>query len=340
MGKIILFGVFMMTISAISSGAENVAPANLRCEYLVNPQGIDIVHPRLSWVIEESSQNPESRIQKTDDRRPTTDDRGLKQTAYQILVASTPELLNQDKGDFWDSGKVVSDQSNQVAYNGKTLASRAICYWNVKVWTSKLETGNLKLDRDEESEWSAPAQWSMGLLKAEDWNAKWISMTPSQWVPNKSSVELDLEGAQWIWLAGVDPNKPMGTAYFTKTISIHEKIKSAVITITGDDQFTLKMNGGLLGKTTLNPNAWASPLSVDLKGKLKDGDNILEVQAEYRGGTGGIVAKVQIVTEQGKVVEIVTDASWQSTDNKEQPVAQWQASQEIRRVASRNLKAA
>ena len=330
MGKIILFGVFMMTISAISSGAENVAPANLRCEYLVNPQGIDIVHPRLSWVIEESSQNPESRIQKTDDRRPTTDDRGLKQTAYQILVASTPELLNQDKGDFWDSGKVVSDQSNQVAYNGKTLASRAICYWNVKVWTSKLETGNLKLDRDEESEWSAPAQWSMGLLKAEDWNAKWISMTPSQWVPNKSSVELDLEGAQWIWLAGVDPNKPMGTAYFTKTISIHEKIKSAVITITGDDQFTLKMNGGLLGKTTLNPNAWASPLSVDLKGKLKDGDNILEVQAEYRGGTGGIVAKVQIVTEQGKVVEIVTDASWQSTDNKEQPVAQWQASQEIR----------
>ena len=74
--------------------------ANLRCEYRENPLGIDVVKPRLSWVIE--------------DRDPRSDLRGIKQTAYQVLVASSEELLKQDKGDLWNSGKVESDQSIQV----------------------------------------------------------------------------------------------------------------------------------------------------------------------------------------------------------------------------------
>jgi len=275
-------------------------PTHLRCEYLENPQGIDIIQPRLSWMQQ-------------------AEQRGAQQTGYHILVARTPEALAQDKGDLWDSGQVGSDQSTQVAYTGMPLDSRVICYWKVKVWDAA----------NKESIWSEPANWSMGLLKPEAWSAKWISMQPSPWKPGSSKVELNLDGAQWIWRAGVDPKKPVGIAYFTKSITISDKIKSALITLTSDDQFSLTVNGEMLGKTPLQPNAWASPVSIDLTGKLKIGDNRLEVQAENRGDVGGFIAKVRIVPEQGAPVEIVTDSSWQSTDRRNRPVAEWRPSQVI-----------
>ena len=68
-----------------TTGASAVDLTNLRCEYLVNPMGIDVVKPRLSWVIGE-------RGQETGDRGQNAEVRGQKQTAYQVLVASTPEL--------------------------------------------------------------------------------------------------------------------------------------------------------------------------------------------------------------------------------------------------------
>ena len=126
---------------------------NLRCEYLNDPLGIDIVKPRLSWVLK-------------------SEEHGQKQTAYQVLVASTLELLGKDQGDLWDSGKINSDQSIHIEYGGKPLVSKQYCYWKVRVW-----------DKDSKpSVWSKPAIWSMGLLKASDWgNTRWIAyLDPSQ----------------------------------------------------------------------------------------------------------------------------------------------------------------
>src|SRR5574341_1513120 len=100
-------------------GAPGPAPAKLRCEYRENPLGIDVVKPRLSWIME-------------DGRKPEV--RGQKQTAYQVLVASTPERLAEDKGDLWDSGTVASDQSVLVEYLGRPLESRLQCHWKVRVW--------------------------------------------------------------------------------------------------------------------------------------------------------------------------------------------------------------
>ena len=118
----------------------------VRCEYRINPQGIDNPNPRLNWIILSSR-------------------RGELQTAYQVLVASSKELLAADKGDLWDSGQVESNQSTGVEYAGKRLSSRAPCFWKVRIW-----------DRDgKPSDWSRPASWSMGLLNASDWSAQWIS---------------------------------------------------------------------------------------------------------------------------------------------------------------------
>ena len=89
--------------------------------------------------------------------------------AYQVLVASSPELLSANKGDLWDSGKVTSEQSTYIPYAGVSLASRMRCFWKVCVW-----------DKDgQASAWSAPGSWTMGLLKPEDWTAQWI--TASKW---------------------------------------------------------------------------------------------------------------------------------------------------------------
>jgi alpha-L-rhamnosidase len=126
---------------------STLRPAGPRCEYLVNPLGIDPPHARLQWVLE----TPPG-------------ERGKKQTAYQILVAASDATLRADRGDLWDSGKVESNQSAQVPYGGKPLAPRQRCWWKVRVWD----------ERGKPSGWSEPALWSMGLLNPGDWQGGWI----------------------------------------------------------------------------------------------------------------------------------------------------------------------
>lgn len=133
------------TTSMEISRTDGIRPADLRCEYLANPLGIDVVKPRLSWQLE-------------------SEQRTQKQTAYRLLVASSRDRLDKNVGDLWDSGKVQSDRSVHVAYRGKTLQSRRQCFWKVMVWDKE----------GKPSTWSEPACWTMGLLLPEDWKAKWV----------------------------------------------------------------------------------------------------------------------------------------------------------------------
>src|SRR5262245_27394816 len=109
-------------------------PTNLRCEYFVNPLGIDAPRPRLSWQLNDSA-------------------RGARQTAYQVVAEGS-----------WDSGKVESDQSIHVEYAGPALKSRQRVNWKVRVWGQD----------GKESPWSEPATFEMGLLEKSDWRALWI----------------------------------------------------------------------------------------------------------------------------------------------------------------------
>ncbi len=136
------------------------APVNLRCEYLSNPLGIDVRQPRFAWVLEHS-------------------ERGQKQSAYQVLVATRPSVLGEDKGDAWDSGKVESDDSTQVAYKGKPLESGHAYDWKVRYWDSG----------GHASSYSAPAHLEMGLLSPEEWKGQWIGGA------NQLRTELQVPGA-------------------------------------------------------------------------------------------------------------------------------------------------
>jgi alpha-L-rhamnosidase len=135
---------FLLTF-AIAAGAD-LTPTLLRCEYRVDPVGLDVTSPRLYWVVQSDQQQQE-------------------QTAYQVLVASSPERLGQNEGDLWDSDKVASDQTIHVVYKGRPLTSRMGIWWKVRVW-----------DKDgQSSAWSRPARWTMGLLNRSDWQARWIA---------------------------------------------------------------------------------------------------------------------------------------------------------------------
>ncbi|NWG13062.1 MAG: alpha-L-rhamnosidase N-terminal domain-containing protein [Acidobacteria bacterium] len=132
---------------SLSGQTSAITVQDLTCEYLVNPLGIDTDRPRLSW-------------------RLTPGARGRMQSAYQILVASSPENLQENQGDLWNSGKVNTSQSVLVPYGGRPLNSRMRVWWKVRVWD----------ENGRPSQRSAPARWSMGLLRPTDWQARWIGM--------------------------------------------------------------------------------------------------------------------------------------------------------------------
>lgn len=122
--------------------------SRLRCEYLVDPLGLDERAPRLGWVIESGR-------------------RGARQAAYRLRVASSLEKLVRDGPDLWDSGRIEGAQTTHVAYAGRPLRSRDTCHWSVEVWD---ETGAVTR--------SEPAHWTMGLLEKSDWAARWIAADP------------------------------------------------------------------------------------------------------------------------------------------------------------------
>jgi alpha-L-rhamnosidase len=130
-----------------ADGSSGLTPLGLRCDWMVDPLGVDSSPPRLSWQLEGDGR------------------RGLRQKAWQVLVASSPERLTAERGDVWDSGRVESADQLHVPYGGRPLRSAEQVFWKVKVWDGE----------DEASAWSAPATWTMGVIEPADWHGRWIT---------------------------------------------------------------------------------------------------------------------------------------------------------------------
>jgi hypothetical protein len=122
-------------------------PGDLRCDWGKDPLGVDSAPPRLSWKLRSQPGQ-------------------VRQTAWQILAATSEEKLSADTGDLWDSGRVAGNAQLHVPYAGRALAASQQVFWKVRVW------------KDDESPgaWSPPARWTMGLLDVTDWNgARWLT---------------------------------------------------------------------------------------------------------------------------------------------------------------------
>lgn len=165
--QLLFFISFSLVVFADASvgrfSHHGIAAGHLRCEYKDDPLGIDVRVPRLSWLVESSQ-------------------RYQYQSAYRILVASSPELLARDAGDLWDTSKVNSDASTHIVYEGIALASRQHVFWKVKLWNQA----------DQASAWSEPAEWSMGLLEPSDWQADWIGYDaiPEHPIEQRSTIKV------------------------------------------------------------------------------------------------------------------------------------------------------
>ena len=263
----------------------DIRAERLRVEYLVDPAAVQEREPRLSWIVVASGEGK----------------RNLRQRAYRIVVASSPEALAKDDGDLWDTGRVESSDAIAIPYAGQALASRQRCWWKVMLYDAD---GNA-------SEWSKPATWAMGLLDAADWQAKWIGFD----APRDGTGAASFDGATWIWHAADIPGKaPKETRHFAKTFEIQGAVAKASLLITADDQFTVSVNGTVAGKSDGNPDAWRRARVLDVAKLLKEGANEIAVEATNTDvGHAGLLVKLTATTKDGRATTIVSDASWRSS---------------------------
>lgn len=167
---------------------SGLQPAELRCEYLNNPLGIDVVRPRLSWQL-------------------PVGPRGRRQSAYRVLVATASTLLGKGRGDIWDSGTVRSGQSTFVEYGGRPLRSGERCFWQVRVWD----------EHGVPLRWSAAGSWSMGMLRESDWQARWIGAARPADVPEGTPLPFP-----WLRRRVTLPAKPGRAMAYVNALGYYE----------------------------------------------------------------------------------------------------------------------
>lgn len=253
------------------------APERLRCEYLDSPLGIDVVRPRLSWC--------------PGDTRPAE-----LQTAYQILAASHPEVLDLDEGDFWDTGRIEGRDTNQIDYDGKLLTSGRSIWWKVRSFDSDGLPGP----------WSEIASFEAGLLSIDDWEGRWISagMEGSR----TDAVPVPLIGRRFE-LAGPP--------------------RSARLYVAALGQIALQVNGNTLEGTEYSPdwidfNSRAGYKTFDVTDLLVEGANSLAAllaDGHYAGRLGAgyrqqygskpwLNVQLNVVLDNGRTHSLSSDSSW------------------------------
>lgn len=187
-------------LACTGSDGKTTAPAvevsALKADYEINPLGIDRI-PQFSWEI---SGNYD----------------GVRQSAYRILIATSPELLAEGDADVYDSGKVASSASTAVSFSGIPFQSRTRYYWKVKIW-----------DGDGvESPWSETAYYETALLDSSDWLSGWI---------------------------GYVPGMPGRVLYFKGTQASDKEVAKARAYISGLGFYELHINGKKVGDCVLDP---------------------------------------------------------------------------------------
>jgi alpha-L-rhamnosidase len=257
--------------------SQNSFVAELKCEYHVNPIGIDIGKPRLSWIIQSDGEN-------------------VKQLAYEIRVADSPQNLNKRNQLIWTSGKVESDNSVNVEYEGPALKSMQRVHWQVRIWE------NL----NKVTDWSEPAFWETGILDNNLWTANWITFKD----------ELDGNGK---WPA----------QYYRKEFSLNKKVKSARIYATSLGLNQLFLNGKKVGDQYFT-SGWTSYhkrlqyQTYDVTRMIQEKNAIGTILADgwFRGKIGyhlphsyygnqlGLLLQLIVEFTDGTSETISTDKSW------------------------------
>ena len=283
-----LIGAAMIGLLHAPSATAAMKPAHLRCESAENPLGVDNLHPALSWQLESKA-------------------RDQRQTAYQILVASSPELLAKDTGDLWDSGRVATNETLGIGYRGQALQSSQRVFWKVRVWD----------EHGHGSAWSKPFCWEMGLLTAQDWQAQWLN-------DGKANPRRD-----------EDYYKEDPAPLFRKEFPVSGKVTRARLYICGLGYYEASLNGKRIGDHRLDPgwtryservlystydvtdqlrrganclgvtlgNGWYNPLPLRLWGHLN-------LREHLPVGRPRFIARLEVSLADGTQQSIASDPRW------------------------------
>lgn len=256
------------------SGSSLVRVTGLRTEYRTDPFGIDERRPGLTWRLE-------------------SDARGQLQTAYRVVVAANPLLLDRHDELIWDSGRVDSNVSSHVVFGGPELASRQRCHWKVQVWD---RNGHV-------TDWSEPAWWEMGLLEPADWQAHWIGAPEVQ-----ATQPLAFVGATWIWskLAATEAE----TVVFRCLFDLPDRAVERVL-------FGAAASGPLLisvnGRPTWRKAVPWQTLQIDMTDEMVPGMNRVVVSVRRLASPEGLVGRILISYVGGGTRVITTDHAWEAS---------------------------
>ena len=266
-------------------------PVHLRTDYREDPLGIDDPAPQFSW----QSNSPE---------------RNWRQSAYELLVASSAANLHDGKGDVWDSGKQSSSESVGIRYAGPSLESRKRYFWAVRVWD-----GEGRQSKSSEAAW-----WEMGLLQKSDWSAKWITRTD----PDSAT---DRAGIRWIWVAGQDPLQaaPKSVYLFHTAVDLSEKPKDGALFVIARGDFRAQINGHEVGAK----HEWHEFDREDVTEYLMPGANAVDIavtvaepnqfgpDAGAKTVKAAVAALLKIKLQDGSIIRVFTDDKWQARSKDE-----------------------
>ena len=277
---------------------------SLTCNYQSNPIAIDNEQPLLSWIVKADGFNRE-------------------QTAFQVLVASMPDLLNEKDADFWNSRKVKSPQSVHVKYNGEKLTPTQKYWWKVKIWDEKGEASN----------WSPINSFETGLMHETNWgNAKWICLSEDTRTSEHRFREYKTGSMEKPTLVTSNP-----VGYFRNEIVAEKEIETARAYICGLGYYELYINGEKVGNHVLDPapsnyDKQAYYVSYDIINQLKSGKNTLgiiigngfygqsicwkndpESEHDMAFGTPAARLLIKFTYTDGTASEFSTDENWKNS---------------------------
>ncbi|NCC59685.1 MAG: alpha-L-rhamnosidase [Verrucomicrobiae bacterium] len=295
---IVLLFLLPASLSFFAQERSSVMPVNLTCEYLTDPEGLDLHHPRFSWVLAATDEEAY----------------GQKQTAYRIQVGSSPEALQRDGADMWDTGWVLSDQMQLIPYDGSSLQSDRSYYWRVKV----------RDEQGSESAYSTTARWSTGLFTPQEWSARWIGS--AQQFDRSSSQEYCNVADPWLRNSFELKEKPARANLYVASVGYHE----------------LYVNGERIGDHLLAPAVTdhtrrARYIAYDIADALQAGENVIglwlgaswSLFAPYitpdKPRTPIVIAQADIFDSRGeRMLRVETDEGWRTHPSPNRLAGTWE----------------
>ncbi len=294
LGIALAFAVSMAASGWAQQSVVLSGPVELRIDNLKSPLGIDDPAPRFSWQL----RGPE---------------RGARQTAFQVQVASQAELLHQGKANVWDSGRFESNASLNVHYAGPALKPGTRYFWRVKVWNA---AGKAYPE-------SGISWWETGLLKQDAWRGGWIGYetaeeaavrhAPAQWIANPD--------------AGMDKSTEQHFSY-RQTVTLAKPVRQASLYATGQDTVSAWINGVQVIAADPLPAwkqmPWKKFVHVDATGKLAAGENTIAIEAVHYGANSNgmaeadappVIATLVVEYTDGTRAVFGSDESWKTASH-------------------------